>query len=157
MGKARDLARVIVDSSGLIAAGNLGNAVPADGSITSAKIADGAVVTADIADNAVSASKLLSSDWARSLSGTGYQRLAGGVIIQWGAFTQNNVTDLAITFPVAYPNTVGFVIVAMNTRTGGADMYVNGVLAYGVATNGFTSHNRVDSNNNTFRWISVGY
>jgi hypothetical protein len=39
MGKARDLARVIVDSGGLIAAGNLGNAVPADGSITNAKIA----------------------------------------------------------------------------------------------------------------------
>lgn len=39
MGKARDLARVIVDSGGLISANNLGNAVPADGSITNAKIA----------------------------------------------------------------------------------------------------------------------
>ncbi len=39
MGKARDLARVIVDSGGLIATANLGNAVPADGSITNEKIA----------------------------------------------------------------------------------------------------------------------
>jgi hypothetical protein len=39
MSLARNLARVIVDSSGDIAAGNLDNAVPADGSITAAKLA----------------------------------------------------------------------------------------------------------------------
>jgi len=39
MGIARNLARVIADNSGAIAAGNLTNAVPADGSITNAKIA----------------------------------------------------------------------------------------------------------------------
>lgn len=39
MPNARNLARVIVDSSGDIAANNLDNAIPADGSITSAKLA----------------------------------------------------------------------------------------------------------------------
>ncbi len=39
MGIARNLARVIADNSGAIAAGNLGNAVPANGSITIAKLA----------------------------------------------------------------------------------------------------------------------
>jgi hypothetical protein len=39
MSNARNLARVIVDSSGDIAANNLDNAVPADGSITAAKLA----------------------------------------------------------------------------------------------------------------------
>jgi hypothetical protein len=48
MGKARDLARVIVDSGGLIATANLGNAVPADGSITTAKIANSAVTAPKI-------------------------------------------------------------------------------------------------------------
>lgn len=56
MGKARDLARVSVDTSGLIASSNLGNAVPADGSISTAKLADGAVTNAKIA--AMAASKL---------------------------------------------------------------------------------------------------
>lgn len=68
MGKARNLARLIVDSGGAVDAGNLTNAVPADGSITTAKIADsaittakiaaGAVVTADIADSAVTTGKI---------------------------------------------------------------------------------------------------
>ena len=58
MTKARDLARVIVDSSGLIASGNLGNAVPADGSITTAKLANDAVDASKIAANAVGASEL---------------------------------------------------------------------------------------------------
>ncbi len=53
MGKARDLARVIVDSSGAIAAGNLGNAIPADGSITTAKLANGAVTSTKLDANAV--------------------------------------------------------------------------------------------------------
>lgn len=53
MGKARDLARVIVNSSGAIDASNLGNAVPADGSITTAKLANDAVTAAKIAAQAV--------------------------------------------------------------------------------------------------------
>jgi hypothetical protein len=40
MGKARDLARLIVNSSGAIDASNLGNAVPADGSITPPKLSN---------------------------------------------------------------------------------------------------------------------
>ena len=92
-----------------------------------------------------------------SLGDSGYQRLPSGLIIQWGRFTQNNVTDLAVTFPVAYPSNVGYVTVAMNTRVAGADQYLNGVIAYGVGLTGFTSQNRVDSNGNTFRWLSVGY
>lgn len=68
MGKARNLARLVVDSGGAVDASNLTNAVPADGSISTAKIADsaittgkisdGAVGTADIAANAVTAAKL---------------------------------------------------------------------------------------------------
>jgi hypothetical protein len=48
MGKARDLARLIVNSSGAIDSSNLGNAIPADGSITTAKIANSAVTAPKI-------------------------------------------------------------------------------------------------------------
>lgn len=58
MGKARDLARLLVNSSGAIDASNLGNAIPADGSITTAKLANDAVTTAKIANSAVGSSKL---------------------------------------------------------------------------------------------------
>lgn len=43
MSNARNLARVVADTSGAIAATNLANAVPADGSISTAKLANGAV------------------------------------------------------------------------------------------------------------------
>ena len=56
MSNARNLARVVADTSGAIAATNLANAVPADGSITTAKLAANAVTDAKIA--AVAASKL---------------------------------------------------------------------------------------------------
>lgn len=98
-----------------------------------------------------------SVNFGYNLGDSGYQRLPSGLIIQWGRLVTNNVTDTAVTFPVTYPSNVGFVTVAMNTRVGGADQYLNGAIAYGVATNGFTLQNRVDSNGNTFRWLAVGY
>lgn len=52
MSNARNLARIIADSSGAIASANLGNAVPADGSITTAKLAAGAVTAVKIASGA---------------------------------------------------------------------------------------------------------
>lgn len=45
MSNARNLARLVVNSSGAIDAANLTNAVPADGSITAAKLASGAAVS----------------------------------------------------------------------------------------------------------------
>jgi hypothetical protein len=62
LGKARNLARLIVDGTGAVDANNLGNAIPADGSITSAKIADGTIATADIADSAVTTAKIANSN-----------------------------------------------------------------------------------------------
>ena len=56
MSNARNLARVLADNSGAIAATNLANAVPADGSITTAKLAANAVTDVKIAG--VAASKL---------------------------------------------------------------------------------------------------
>jgi len=58
MGIARNLARVIADNSGAIAAGNLGNAIPADGSITTAKLANDAITTAKLAASAVTSAKI---------------------------------------------------------------------------------------------------
>lgn len=58
MSKSRNIARLIVDSSGAVDAANLTNAVPADGSITEAKLASNAVTSAKIAAGAVGESDL---------------------------------------------------------------------------------------------------
>ncbi len=63
MSNARNLARVIVDSSGDIAANNLDNAVPADGSITAAKLAaslDLSSKTLTYPDNSVQSADIVS-------------------------------------------------------------------------------------------------
>lgn len=79
MSNARNLARVVADTSGAIAATNLANAVPADGSITTAKLAANAVTDAKIAG--VSASKL-SGALAKA-------NMASGTILQVVNFQEN--------------------------------------------------------------------
>ena len=57
MSNARNLARVVADTSGAIAATNLANAVPADGSITTAKLAANAVTDTKIASGSITKAK----------------------------------------------------------------------------------------------------
>lgn len=91
MSNARNLARVLVDSSGDIAAGNLDNAVPADGSITDAKIAS------------MTASKLLGQvPDANAPSGSVVQialgsALPGGVTTTSTSFIDTGIIEVAIT------------------------------------------------------------
>lgn len=40
----------------------------------------------------------------QSLGTNGYQKLPGGLILQWGSGTSSGTGSLAITFPVAFPN-----------------------------------------------------
>ena len=40
---------------------------------------------------------------ARSFAASGYQRLPGGLIIQWGTVTLTGQTPVTVTFPIAFP------------------------------------------------------
>jgi len=40
----------------------------------------------------------------RSFAANGYQRLPGGLIIQWGTAATSAAADVAVTFPIAFPN-----------------------------------------------------
>ncbi len=97
MSKARDLARVMVDTSGLIAAGNLGNAVPADGSITSAKIADGTIATADLADSAVTNAKIAALAASKLTGQVPRANAPSGSILQALQATNNSVYAISGT------------------------------------------------------------
>lgn len=54
----------------------------------------------------------------RSLTGSGYQKLPGGLIIQWGTIA-NTVANgqRTITFPIAFPTDCIFAITCANTTT----------------------------------------
>lgn len=50
----------------------------------------------------------------QSLAASGYQKLPGGVIIQWGTFTVNG-TGVAVTLPVTFPSLCSYAAAGSNT------------------------------------------
>lgn len=55
---------------------------------------------------------------ARSFAASGYQRLPGGLIIQWGTVTLTGQTPVTVTFPIAFPT--AFRAAAANYENTGA-------------------------------------
>jgi hypothetical protein len=48
----------------------------------------------------------VASVFGSSLASNGYQKIPGGLIIQWGVFVGSASTDTTVTFPIAFPNGV---------------------------------------------------
>jgi len=98
---------------------------------------------------------------AKDVVGDGYQKLPGGVIIQWGtvaAVALNATTSRAdtITFPLTFPTAV-FVVVANAVSNGGSA--VRGYAGNDKTTSGFTSHVTNDAGSPQdvgVSWIAVG-
>lgn len=91
MSNARNLARVLADTSGAIAATNLANAVPADGSITTAKLAANAV-TATKVSGALAKSNMASGSVIQAISTTKTDVFSAGNGADW-----TDVTGLSVT------------------------------------------------------------
>jgi len=91
----------------------------------------------------------------RLLSGSGYQKLPGGLIIQWGNSTTAS-GGVSLTFPIVFPTNCLQVVVALrsgsvspvtvsaNTPTSpGVGVYTSNTSGVGVTAN--------------FSWIAIGY
>lgn len=93
----------------------------------------------------------------QSLTTSGYQKLPGGLIIQWGTLTVANGSQ---TFPVAFPNAV-LALAGVNCNYGpSAGLVVPG--ASGVTLTGFSGSLRDQSGvffggTTDMRWLAVGY
>ena len=65
----------------------------------------------------------------QSLAGSGYQKLPGGLILQWGELSLTDITErsIAITFPITFPNAVRQVITGFDLGSwsiqSGANVY----------------------------------
>jgi len=119
MSNARNLARVIVDTNGDIAANNLDNAVPAEGSITAAKLAstlDLSSKTLSYPDNSISSNDLESGakpvgvgqTWqgvSRSM-GTTYTNTTGRTIFA-AAFREGSGANYTYMYAYVDGTTVG--------------------------------------------------
>jgi hypothetical protein len=93
--------------------------------------------------------------FAHSLASSGYQKLPGGLIIQWGLSAELLADHtLAITFPISFPTACVSVLVTGNgTTVTGNPAYSGG--AGNVTGSGFTLAN--DGVDLTYWWAAIGY
>ena len=89
----------------------------------------------------------------QSLTGSGYQKLPGGLIIQWGIITTSGITDTIVTYPIAFPNATlrGWGTASGNTTVGlgnGTATTIS-IATLNPATGAFVSAN--------LNWFTIGY
>lgn len=89
----------------------------------------------------------------QSLSSNGYQRLAGGLIIQWGSATPSSA--FTVTFPTTFPTAcASFVMLDQNdgdtAGQGTTAIMAGSPSTSSVACSGTTASNLV-------RWVAIGY
>jgi len=131
--------------------GTVSTTMLADNAVTTAKITDVNVTTAKIADSAVSSIKLLSTDWTRSISANGYQKLPGGLIVQWGSNSAGGNGPASVSFPIAFPTAC----VNVQVTGGYSGTSGNSTGAYSVSTSGFTYTYHYSGT--TDYWLALGY
>jgi uncharacterized cupin superfamily protein len=91
---------------------------------------------------------------ANSLAASGYQKLAGGLILQWGVTgSVSSGSSLAITFPTTFGAAVYSVTITPNHAPSGTQAadYVDTV-----SVTGFTLHNQSPGVSGTYYWMAIG-
>ena len=87
----------------------------------------------------------------QSLAGNGYQKLPGGLIIQWGEVVNPSSRQVGIIFPISFPNYFlnGSVTTVNNTviTDNGGSIYSAANSGMAAALNGIYS----------FNWIAIGH
>ena len=95
----------------------------------------------------------------QSLAANGYQKLPGGLILQWGTATVNDsVGGVAVTFPVAFPTacrTANAICTLDNSAMSGAAPGTTSVVFNGIVWTGATAANL--ANGSVLYWLAIGY
>lgn len=90
----------------------------------------------------------------QSLVGNGYQKLPGGLIIQWGSVASVGTGGVTVTYPLAYPNTVLITVPQVSVPSGPVTQFVNAVNS-GTPNASFIV--AINTGTAAVGWISVGY
>lgn len=104
----------------------------------------------------------------QNLSSNGYQKLPGGLILQWGTANLPNVSiyqsSAVINFPIQFPNGVFAITANLSTNTTSNSHLSLGVMCALRTTAGFTAYvdNGGDLNGGTMMstaitWFAIGY
>lgn len=94
----------------------------------------------------------------QSKSANGYQKLPGGLIMQWGRTTTNiaPAATLNITFPVAFPVECFYSDMAIVSASPSNGLYVPYVVATSPSNLAITN-NDTDSTITQIRWFAIGF
>lgn len=122
----------------------------------------GELATKDYADLKVALASFTGIN--QSLAESGYQKLPGGLIIQWGSFTPNGLGQgLRITFPIAFPNKVvytnageedGVTVTLDHATTFNSNLTgLSAIVASQSSSGGSWSY----PTTGTAKWIAIGY
>lgn len=146
----------------------LGATIIGEFSITG--VEQGAILASALeAQGLANAKKLLTPDTLnksmqggnQSLAANGYQKLPGGLIIQWGKASfadMAGTTSTAVVFPVTFPNSVLNIVVTAGL-TGGFNV-ASMVSESSINTSGFTGSlaeiSAVAQSGGQLRWIAIG-
>jgi hypothetical protein len=99
-----------------------------------------------------------STNFDRSLTANGYQKLPGGLIMQWGTFTNNvsPTSNKTITFPIAFPTAC--YSVQISVVTGSVPSQGAVTLASTVTPTTFNAALRTDAGTPswTYYWFAIG-
>lgn len=88
----------------------------------------------------------------KSLTYSGYTKLPGGLIIQWG-WSSGGTEPVGVTFPIAFPNAVFAIIPSGHTADQSTPNYVSSYSSTGFeVTRSGTATSVVG-----FWWIAIGY
>jgi len=107
----------------------------------------------------IATTEFVALQWAnQSLASNGYQKLPGGLIMQWGrAFT--NIapgSTLDITFPIAFPSDVFYSDVVVVTASTNNQLSIPFVHVNSTSNLTIANYD-VDSPITQIRWFSIGY
>jgi len=90
----------------------------------------------------------------QSLTTDGYQKLPGGLIIQWGTADD---TDLNVSFPIAFPNTCLNVVMTFKDVTFASQFAAFYISTTNWTTTGFTKNTALGNIGGKRPWIAIGY
>lgn len=98
-----------------------------------------------------------SADFGASLAATGYQKLPGGLIIQWGSFgTINDGSTTVITFPILFPSVCVFAT-AIRDESGGDEPDSFSINARTASNMTVQYQDSGASASNANIWFAIGY
>ena len=110
----------------------------------------------DVADKATARSNLdvYSKTESNGTTGTGYAKLPGGLIVQWGSVTAASAGDVTVSLPTAFVGTVYSVNITLidDSDTDNSPYDIK------IRTKSTTSFNfRTTLASKTYQWIAIGY